>query len=303
MKKINTTIFIPACNEEENIANILHDILSQKTEYLMIDKIIVLSDGSTDKTVKKAKEVKSKKLLVFDYKKRLGKMKRCNQIFAKFNSNDVFIQLDADIRLANKNTLEELIKPFSKISNLAMSCGTHVAIKPETLAERISYFGYLVWERAIRLAGNPEKYFCIGQIRAFSKSFLNELRFPSNKTVLAEDTWSFYFAKSKKLKTTVAKKAIVYFRLPNILSEYKTQTKRFLTSSKVHSSYFEKELIAKYSTLTTKHKIAALIIELTKSPIIGIIYLFIQLETKLEARHFKSPETWYMATSTKKLKI
>jgi len=44
------TIGIPAYNEEKNIGNLLNDILNQKLEHNILEKILVISDNSTDKT-------------------------------------------------------------------------------------------------------------------------------------------------------------------------------------------------------------------------------------------------------------
>ena len=50
-KKLTVTIGIPAYNEEANVRNLLVSLLAQKETNFKLQEIIVVSDGSTDKTV------------------------------------------------------------------------------------------------------------------------------------------------------------------------------------------------------------------------------------------------------------
>lgn len=67
------SIIIPAFNEEKNIYNTIESIL-ESHDILDYDyEIIVVSDGSTDKTHHEAKRHRSKKVKVFKYSKNHGK--------------------------------------------------------------------------------------------------------------------------------------------------------------------------------------------------------------------------------------
>ena len=56
MEKLPTvTIATIACNEEANIKKFLESVLDQKEKGFKISTILVISDGSTDHTVKIAK--------------------------------------------------------------------------------------------------------------------------------------------------------------------------------------------------------------------------------------------------------
>ena len=76
-----------------------------------IKKIIVVSDGSSDKTVQIARSVKSNKVIVYNFKKREGMTSRLNFMFKKFNT-DIFIKIDADLLPINNNLLNEISKSF-----------------------------------------------------------------------------------------------------------------------------------------------------------------------------------------------
>ncbi|QQR64413.1 glycosyltransferase family 2 protein [Candidatus Roizmanbacteria bacterium] len=60
---------IPAFNEGRNIQNLLRSILIQTERSYRIDKIVLISDGSNDDTVWKARQVKNKRLQIIDIKK------------------------------------------------------------------------------------------------------------------------------------------------------------------------------------------------------------------------------------------
>ena len=61
MKQLRVTIGIPAYNEENNIIPLLTSLVNQKTSQVVVEKIIVMSDGSSDNTVGSVKLLKNKK--------------------------------------------------------------------------------------------------------------------------------------------------------------------------------------------------------------------------------------------------
>src|SRR5882757_1314182 len=100
MKKITLTIGIPAFNEEKNIENFLLSLFKQKLQKVKLDKILVYSDCSSDKTNEIVKKLSKKYpiIMLIEGKSRKGKYFRVNQMFA-LNKSDVLILLDADIAL------------------------------------------------------------------------------------------------------------------------------------------------------------------------------------------------------------
>src|SRR3989344_6887678 len=105
------SIGMPAYNEEANIGYLLRDLLAQKTGKIKIEKIIVNSDGSTDKTASEVRKVKSKKIILINNKKRTGRAFRQNQMMRKTDS-DVLVLIDADTLIKDKNFLEKISTPI-----------------------------------------------------------------------------------------------------------------------------------------------------------------------------------------------
>src|SRR3989344_6673402 len=110
-KKITVSIGISAYNEEANIKKLLLSLLTQKRIGFKIKEIVILSDGSNDKTISLAKSVDSNLIKIIDRKIRRGKVIRQNEILKLINS-DVLVLLDADVIPANNMLLRNLVKPI-----------------------------------------------------------------------------------------------------------------------------------------------------------------------------------------------
>src|SRR5258708_359438 len=110
-KKLTISIGISAYNEAENIQQLLQSIVMQKQTNFSLDTVVIISDGSTDETVKKANDIRGIPIRVLDEKKRMGKIARLTELFKLINS-DLIIILDADTILSSETTVEQLVKPF-----------------------------------------------------------------------------------------------------------------------------------------------------------------------------------------------
>jgi len=115
----NVSIIIPAHNEERFIGETIHSLLNSK--YPEKSEIIVVNDGSTDRTgeiVKKITKTNPKvRLLDTGHQ---GKANAIN-IGVKHAKYDTIITLDADSTLTD-GSLEELVKPLSE-KNIAATSG------------------------------------------------------------------------------------------------------------------------------------------------------------------------------------
>lgn len=296
--KRNVTVFIPACNEEENIGELVSSIFLQNNKYYILKNIVVVSDGSTDKTVDVVKKIKSKKIILIEGKKRKGKIVRQNEIYKSFHG-DILVQFDADTQLGSKSVIDELVKPFltKKVDTV---CGIAVAAKPTTFAEQISYFGYTVFERCKSMHKDPIRYHVTGQIRAFNQKFLADLDLPAHKKDIMEDTYMYYWAIQTKKNIVLNKKAFVYFRLPSTISDYSKQMKRFLRTPDFMDQYFGNELVAKLDVITVRDRLTALVVESLKKPHIALCYVVLHAYVSIVARFSVPDATWELVTSSKK---
>ena len=102
-------VLIPAFNEEKTIARVIQNI-PKKIESIHEIEIMVIDDGSTDKTSKIAKENGAK---VFSFNHNRGLAKTIAQGFVKGiqNNSDILVILDADDQY-DPNEIQKLINPI-----------------------------------------------------------------------------------------------------------------------------------------------------------------------------------------------
>jgi len=104
---MSVAVIIPAFNEERGIAGVIESIINAE----LPDEIIVVSDGSTDKTVEIAKSFNSIK--VIDKQTNQGK---ASAMKAGVNSTnaDIIVFVDADLVGLKPKYVDALIKPISE---------------------------------------------------------------------------------------------------------------------------------------------------------------------------------------------
>lgn len=296
-KNLTVTIGIPAYNEEGNIKKLLLSILNQRQEIFHLEKIIVLSDGSLDKTAEIVRKVKDKRIQLIEDRQRLGKPVRENQIFSMTDS-EVVVLLDADITITSDLVLERLIEPFSKSSSTMLTSGKALPFKPKTIAQHIFYAGAEIWENARNSVVNNDLYFCEGEIRAFKKKLYKEIKFPPSS---AEDVYPYLYCVEKKYGFKSAKDAIVFYRLPKTFRDYLKQFNRYWKSKRIHEKNFSKKLVAPLYTIDFKTKVNSTMKNIVRNPIWTIIYGLFLLFPKLI--FFVKPQTtssvWEVSSSTK----
>lgn len=296
---VNIAIGIPAYNEEKNIYSLITSLMNQNEKYSRIKKIIVAIDGSTDNTKREVEKINDKRIQILADTKRKGKVKRLNEMYSRFKE-DVFLQFDADIKINDKNLINKLVVPFIVDPKLGVVFGRLKPVEPKSFIGQMAQFGFESWEKAKKLSNkNIDRYNCFGPITAFSKTFIRSYRIPENKYV-TEDTYGFYFAKKHQFKTFFQKQAVVFFKLPETLSDYTNQMSRYLSTDEDMTKIFGEVLTQKYETLSTYHKIQGLFKNLKISNMhIGICYIFLQLATKIQNILSKQKVEWVTITTSK----
>jgi len=103
MKKIVSAV-IPGKNEAANIGGVLKVV----TAHPMIDEVIVINDGSTDKTGEIAASFPKVKLI--NHKVNTGKTLAVKEGIEK-SSGDIIVMIDADLKQIKEHNLTDLITP------------------------------------------------------------------------------------------------------------------------------------------------------------------------------------------------
>lgn len=154
MKREKLAILIPAYNEEPRIDSVLQVVCSYRDE----KRVIVIDDGSSDGTVKRAEKY-CVEVLRHNYNR--GKGAALQTGIAQVGNADYWLFLDADLVSLKKSHLDALLHPLENDNGVGMTVG---------IFETGSKFGVDFW---IDFA---QKYFSIlnGQM-ALSGKFIQML--------------------------------------------------------------------------------------------------------------------------------
>jgi glycosyltransferase involved in cell wall biosynthesis len=102
--KIRVAVIIPAYNEDKTIA----DVVSVAKASDLVDEVVVVSDGSTDKTVAKAKKAGADKILELPGKGGKGAALLAGVAATKA---EIIVFLDADLRGFHVSHIKKLVEP------------------------------------------------------------------------------------------------------------------------------------------------------------------------------------------------
>lgn len=122
-----TSIIIPMYNEERYITRCLESLTKQTYQDF---EIILIDDGSTDKTIEKASTYRVKIL-----KQKHGGPGKARNWGAQVATGDIFVFIDADMYF-DIRYLEELIKPIQEGREIGTSHGTELIGNPENKLAR-----------------------------------------------------------------------------------------------------------------------------------------------------------------------
>lgn len=292
------TIGIPAYNEEANIAYLLEDILRQKEEGFVIEKILIISDGSSDRTVELARAISDPRIEVIDYPDRQGKMIRQNEMLA-MTSSDVVVLFDADVALAGDYFLTAIIRPI--IEDGADLVGTKINTVPaQTLIEKILDAGMQLKTRlfeAYRAGRNV--YTCTGRARALSRRFYSQLRFPHK---IGEDAYSYFACIASGFTYAYAKNAVVMIKLPENLADNVLQSERFADSREQFYGDFGRDVIGREYQLPYRPAVKMFLTGGSKFSFYLLAYCVIVMAIRIRSLyHSTSPSLWEISKSSKNL--
>ncbi len=219
---------IPAYNEEKNIARCLRSLLNQKYPEL---EIIVVNDGSTDKTGQKIQAFRKKhpkakiKIITGDH---TGKSDALNKAL-RFTSHEIILTLDADVTL-KQGTLKKLVAPL-KDSSVGATNAILLVDKPKKMIEHfqsIEYHLMSLTRTAFSQVFSNSIWF-LGAIACYRKSALEKEAF--KKDTLTEDMDICLELYNNDHKIITVPDAIVYTKACKSIKELFSQRMRWYYGS------------------------------------------------------------------------
>lgn len=236
-------VFIPAFNEGSCIGNILQDVTRAKTgDWFEIKNIYVISDASTDKTSYCVKNftVKDQRVKLVEKQYRKGKQDSLNLAFTLTDA-DIIVFIDADVRLANEDSLAKLLRHFhdGKIALVQggfVRCLSSFTLSP---AKQAGYFDWILVDKIRRK--KPISWWSIdGRVMALCRDFYKRLILPLSQ---ADDQFIFYSCIQQGRRFVWAYDAIFYYGPPESIGDFSHQWSRYFFYTKQSREYFGKDLI------------------------------------------------------------
>lgn len=273
-KKLTVTIGIPAYNEEANIKLLLKKLLNQKfSPQIKLQEVIVISDGSTDRTIEITKTVKSTLIKVIESKKRLGQQKRQNQLISLFKG-DVLIIIEADTLPYDNKTLSTLVIALLKSKNkkIGMITGQAISLPAKTLIGKIDSHGMKIKDNLFSEWRNGDNLYSTGghAMKALSRNFASKLIFPTD---VPEDSYTYFRLKQLGLQMIKQPSAKTYVKRAANLKEYIRRNKKFVGGKESLKKYFPKDLVNKEFSPPINLLIKHLLLAAFYSPLLTILYL------------------------------
>ena len=290
---MQVSIGIMAYNEEANIIQLIHSIQNQKLDKISINKIIIVSSGSTDNTNMLVRELskKDKRINLILEKNRKGKYSAINK-FLKRSKSRICVLCSADLKL-KEDAIEKLCLPFFN-RNIGI-----VSSRPIPVNKNKGFIGYTVnlqWYIHHKISLNKPKF---GELIAFRKLFDR-----IEKTAVDEEYIAMLILNKFKMQGYYAQNSILYNKGPETLSDIIRQQRRihaghislgiknnYLPSSNLRLILFS--ILSEPSILIKGHiKFIFAICVGIISRFLGFYDLFIKRN-----KHF----SWDIAKSTKRL--
>lgn len=255
MKK-TVTIGIAAYNEGKNIGYLLDSILSQRRDGYVLDHIIIVSDCSTDDTVRVVRKYQAKNPIItlIVGRERMGQIARLNQIY-KMNTSDIIVNFDADATLAHNSVILEIVKQFERQS-VGLVAANDQPLPAETLFGRIVETHIKLWYETRRdINGGDTLHNNHGCAFAISRDLGRFAAMPPD--MMAQDMYIYLRAKELGMKFRYAEKAVVFYRAPQTFGDFWRQAARFEKTKDNLYAHFGGWIDA-YMTVPLAYKLRAL---------------------------------------------
>ena len=176
-------IQIPCYNEEDQLKKIISEIRSSVDQNLYNYKIVVIDDGSTDNTIKVAKENNIDKIISFKRNMGLGYAFDRGIKYAKNEQADILIHTDADNQYQSKY-IPELIESIKSLeSDIVVGVREFDKIDHFSWSKKILQ---KIGSKVVRIISGQKISDASSGFRGYSKKAIHNLQINSNYTYTLE---------------------------------------------------------------------------------------------------------------------
>jgi len=220
-KPIKISVLIPCRNEERSIKATVESCLNQSRKP---DQIVVVNDGSTDRTAD-ILALFGDKIQVVTIKKATGNKSYAQEYGLKFVTSDVFVTTDGDTML-DKDFIKYIEEDFQDES--IISVAGYVRSMKYNWLTACRAFEYAVGQNLHKLAQSNINFLFVipGAAGGFRTSdFRKHISFDHD--TLTEDLDFTYRLHKKSLNILYDRRAIVFTQDPTTLKAYLNQMRRW----------------------------------------------------------------------------
>ncbi len=297
---VSISIGIPAHNEEENIAPLIEALKTQVITRGQIAEIIVISDGSTDRTAERVRSAADERVRLIVWDRREGLNRAQNKI-ASEAKGDILIILNADILPVANAFIQKIIAPILNDDRVGLVSTDMIAAKPLSVFEKIIANSYAFKNRIYKALRDQDNiYLCHGQARAFSRAFYSQLQWPDE---FPEDAYSYIMCLQKGFAFRFASGAQVIFRCPQTLSDHLRQSGRFIDGKERLMQSFSESSIRPYYRIPLPLFFSELAKALAKHPFLTAPYLFIMAFVRMSGWRPSHASRYEISKSSKKILV
>jgi cellulose synthase/poly-beta-1,6-N-acetylglucosamine synthase-like glycosyltransferase len=293
--KPSVSIGVPAYNEEANIVQLAAQLLTQKQDNFDLLEIIIVSDGSTDRTVAQAESIRDPRIKIISKHGREGQAEAQNEIIRIFKG-DILVLLNADTYLPNDAFLSRMVEPLLADERIGIVGARVVPMPAQNFFEKTINASVAVKTEIYEQINRGDNiYLCHGRGRAFSKRFVVHLHFPR---MAGEDAYSYIQCIEHGFSFYYQRQAELLYRSPQTLRDHLKQSKRFFKAKSMWDSHFKRHNRSYYH-IPLKKLIHSSFKHFIQHPILLTYYSLIYILARINALWYQTTSLWEVSLTSK----
>lgn len=228
---MNYTIGIPTYVGGESLVKTLKSIYALERSELICEVIVIVDGKKLDQAI--VAKIQHPKLKLIEKDDRMGPAARVNELLSECRG-DVFVYTNDDV-LIKSDMLTHLEEVYAR-THADLVTGNPQPLSTPTWLQRALNIGQIINYRVAQSWNSGNNYLnCNGRLVAFSKRLAKSMSIPP--TLKNYDAYYYFYAYLYNYTIAHAPGAIVYYQMPQTLSEHLKQSTKFqvsLTDNQLH---------------------------------------------------------------------
>lgn len=299
-KIVSVDCIVLTYNSERTIKSILSSIFSQSEKGYQLHQVIVHDDCSNDNTIRCATSFNDPRLKIISDNRRKG---FALSFFTSLECStaDITIVLNDDIKISQRNFIQEIVKTFQKDTKIALVSSKIVPMNPRNFFERSAWVGFQAYQEYGETMHSGNNVFtCDGKVLCIRNHYKSLILSSKDDPFIRNlDHFLYFFIKENRLRYAYSKNAKAYFRLPSNPMDFINWQVRNMKSNELSRRRFQYLYNQSNAMNDIFRKIK--IKHFFKYPLYSLYIFFIGLYCSYKKRFFnmKHVSLWDTVASTK----